>query len=112
MWLLQGLEQEVGILLQKSIADMLALEPEAADGGALEAALLTRLECTSAAADAWAQLQALQDGSDGPTAEASGDLGAVQLELHSLFKLCSPQNSRLQYHCLPRTSLYVLQHQP
>lgn len=82
---LQYLEQQVGSLLQKSIADMLAVEPDnAAD---LRSSLQSRMNGTSAAAEAWARLQALQDGSDGPAAEATGGVISALHLLSLLSKL-------------------------
>ncbi len=69
---MQGLEQRISALLLESVADMLALESEAGTAAAAAASLSTRLQCASAAADSWAGLQRLQDGSDGPPAEAAG----------------------------------------
>ncbi|KAK9833665.1 hypothetical protein WJX74_002204 [Apatococcus lobatus] len=62
--------QQVGTLLRKTTAEMLALVPD--DAADTRSILQMRVNCASTAAEAWASLQALQDGSDGPTAEAKG----------------------------------------
>ena len=69
LWV-QYLEQRVSALLRLSIADMLALSPDSAADP--QVALQSRMDCASAAAEAWARLQALQIGTDGPSAEATG----------------------------------------